>query len=1064
MRTRGWMWVLALLPLLGLPDIARAQGALTNGVAHTGTVSPAGDVDTWTFTANQNDAIVVRVGETGAANSNFYPFVRLLGTTGTVLGQSTGDLDAEVSVRAPLSGTYTVLISAYYAGGTGPYRLNLAKAPGVFQTSGGDEGGPMTSGLPNLGHIDVGDIDMWSIDATQNDSVVVRIGEIPVSPGTPDPGFYPFIRVVDTQGMVVAQSTGDLDAEVSFRAALSGTYTVLASAYYAGGLGDYRLNFAKGPGTYQTDVADQGGVMTNGLRHAGRIVLGDIDIWSFDASQNDSIAVRIGEIRVSAGTPDPGFYPFIRVISPQGAVVGQSTGDLDAEVSFRATLSGTYTVLVTAYYAGGTGDYRVGFAKAPGTFQTAAGDEGGTMVNGLRYSGHTDIGDLDMWSFTATQGHQVVVRIGEIPVGPSVPDPGYYPFIRVVSPAGVVVDQSTGDTDAETTFAAPLSGTYTVFVSAYYAGGHGDYHLSLATSGAFQTSASDQGGALTDGIAQTGAIDLGDVDLWSFTACQGTSVTVTMAEIPVGPGVPDPNFYPFARIIGPSGTVVTSAVNALTAVVSFTAPLAGSYTVVSTSYYAGYMGDYTVRVNGACSAPPTPTPVSANDSYTASVNTPLVVPPPGVMANDANVAAATVALVTGVSAGTLSLNSNGGFTYTPPNGYTGTATFTYRATNAGGPGNTATVSINVQAGPTPPTAVGDGYSAVQNQALTIVAPGILANDLAGTGGALTASLVTSVSHGALSLNGNGSFTYTPNAGYTGSDTFTYRVSNANGFSGPATVAIDVAPAATSDPSNLYAWSIVGNTVTLRWTPPPSGTPTTYVLDGGVAPNAPFVSIDTQQPLPVFVFSAPTGSFYVRIRAMVNGVSTGPTNEIRIDVNVPVTPSAPTALTGTANGNGVALSWRNTFGGGRPQNVILDVSGTLSGSVPLGAAESFTYPSLPNGTYTFSVRAQNAGGTSASSNTVTLSFPAPCTGAPQPPEQFLAFRTGNQLNLLWDPPSSGSAPTSYLLNVTGAVNVSVPFTTRGLSLPVPPGSYTFTVTAVNACGASSATSPQTVTIP
>lgn len=1070
MRTLGFIKRLAgIVALLSLPGMAAAQGPLTNGAIHTGAVSPVGDVDTWTFSANQGDYIAVRVAEIpvapGVPDPGFYPFVRLVGTAGTVLDQATGNIDAGVSLRAPLSGTYTVLISAYYAGTTGNYRLNLAKAPGAFQTSGGDEGGPLTNGLPYTGRIDLGDIDIWTFDVNQDDQVTVRAGEIPVPPGQADPGFYPFIRVIGTQGTVVDQSTGDTDAGVSFRATLSGTYTVLVSSYYAGAAGDYRLNVATAPGAFQVSPTDQGGPLVNGLRHAGRIVLGDIDIWTFTANQDDFANVRIAEIPVGPGTPDPGFYPFIRVVGPTGVIVDQSTGDIDAGVSFRATLSGTYTVFVTSYYAGAEGDYLLGVAKAPGAFQTAPGDEGGAMVNGLRYSGRTELGDVDLWTFTATQGHTVVVRAGEIPVPPSTPDPGYYPFIRVVSPAGAVVDQSTGNTDAGVTFTAPLSGTYTVLVSSYYAGNAGDYRLSFATTGTFQTSAGDQGGTLSDGVAQTAAIDLGDIDIWSFTACQGTSVTVTMAEIPVGPGVPDPGFYPHVRVIRPTGTIIDSATHTLTAVASFTAPITGIYTVVATSYYAGNTGDYTIRVNGACSAPPPTPPTSVNDSYSTAHNTPLVVPAPGVMANDLNVTGATTAVVSGVTTGTLSLNANGGFTYTPPNGFTGTATFQYRATNGGGAGNVATVAITVQAPPTAPTANDDGFTAQKDQPFTEPAPGVLVNDNANGGGPLTAFLVSPTSHGGISLNGNGSFTYTPNAGYSGTDTFTYRVSNANGFSNVASVTIQVTGTTTTfDPDNLYAWSIVGNTVTLRWDAPTSGTPTGYVMDGGVAPGAPLVSINTQQSLPVFVFSAPNGSFYVRVRAIVNGQPTGPTNEIRIDVNVPVAPSAPAGLTGMANGSGVTLSWRNTFGGGTPANAILDVSGTLSGSLSLGAVESFVYPALPAGTYTFSVRSQNAGGTSGSSNAVTLSFPQTCTGAPQAPEQFLAFNTGNQLNLLWDPPTSGPAPTHYILNVTGAVNANVPFNTRGLSLPVPPGSYTFTVAAVNACGASSATAPQTVTVP
>jgi predicted phage tail protein len=133
-------------------------------------------------------------------------------------------------------------------------------------------------------------------------------------------------------------------------------------------------------------------------------------------------------------------------------------------------------------------------------------------------------------------------------------------------------------------------------------------------------------------------------------------------------------------------------------------------------------------------------------------------------------------------------------------------------------------------------------------------------------------------------------------------------------------------------------------------------------------------------------------------------------------------------------------------------------------VPIGLDERFTFPEVPAGTYTFTVRATNAAGVGEASNPVTVTFPNGCTGAPQPPEQFLAYNTGNALNLMWNPPSAGPAATSYLLSATGAVVGTLPTTERTLSGGVGPGSYTLTVTAVNACGASTPTAPQTVVIP
>src|SRR5690606_12731612 len=74
----------------------------------------------------------------------------------------------------------------------------------------------------------------------------------------------------------------------------------------------------------------------------------------------------------------------------------------------------------------------------------------------------------------------------------------------------------------------------------------------------------------------------------------------------------------------------------------------------------------------------------------------------------------------------------------------------------------------------PPTAASDAYSTSANAPINTAAPGVLANDNANGGGAMTAALVTGPAHGTLALNANGSFSYTPALNYAGADSFTYR--------------------------------------------------------------------------------------------------------------------------------------------------------------------------------------------------------------------------------------------------------------------------------------------------
>src|SRR5205823_424352 len=96
---------------------------------------------------------------------------------------------------------------------------------------------------------------------------------------------------------------------------------------------------------------------------------------------------------------------------------------------------------------------------------------------------------------------------------------------------------------------------------------------------------------------------------------------------------------------------------------------------------------------------------------------------------------------------------------------------------------------------------GDSYTTSEDLALSVAAPGVLANDTDSDSPTLTASLVSGAAHGSVALNANGSFTYNPAANYFGPDSFTYKASDGL-EAGTATVTLSVialndAPTATS---------------------------------------------------------------------------------------------------------------------------------------------------------------------------------------------------------------------------------------------------------------------------
>ncbi len=87
------------------------------------------------------------------------------------------------------------------------------------------------------------------------------------------------------------------------------------------------------------------------------------------------------------------------------------------------------------------------------------------------------------------------------------------------------------------------------------------------------------------------------------------------------------------------------------------------------------------------------------------------------------------------------------------------------------------LTISVTAVPDAPVANADAFGALRERTLNIGAPGVLGNDSDADGGVLIAILVSSPVHGALTLAANGSFSYTPDAGYVGADAFSYRASD-----------------------------------------------------------------------------------------------------------------------------------------------------------------------------------------------------------------------------------------------------------------------------------------------
>jgi hypothetical protein len=172
-------------------------------------------------------------------------------------------------------------------------------------------------------------------------------------------------------------------------------------------------------------------------------------------------------------------------------------------------------------------------------------------------------------------------------------------------------------------------------------------------------------------------------------------------------------------------------------------------------------------------------PVAFDDAYYTGENVAINIPAPGVLGNDQEYDGESLT-ATQTSGDPINrnftFNADGSFFFEPRINWSGLAEFTYEACDPGGACDSATVRIAVN---DPPDASPDLYSTDEDIPLVVGPPpppadSVLGNDSDPNSDPLTASEVTPPPNGALTLNADGSFTYSPNSDYFGPDSFEYE--------------------------------------------------------------------------------------------------------------------------------------------------------------------------------------------------------------------------------------------------------------------------------------------------
>ena len=470
--------------------------------------------------------------------------------------------------------------------------------------------------------------------------------------------------------------------------------------------------------------------------------------------------------------------------SPNGSVTGQSVTvsyDVDVVAPAAGTPGGSVTV---SDGAGGSctasvnaGSCAIAFATAGARTLTA------TYGGDANFEGSAGAGV----AHTVSKANTTLSITGDAPDPSAIGDQVTVEYsVTVNSPGGgtpagdVVVTVSGG---AETCTGTVAAGSCT---------------LTLGSAGNRTLTASYAGDANYNGDGDTESHAVRTGTTTTVSTSDGTTVfgesvtfTATVAPVPPGGGTPTGSVQFKADGNNIGGPVTLSGGTAARS----TAGLAVGTHVITAEYsatgdFVGSSGtlspDQQVAQAGTTTAVTGESPEVSNPGQLYTVSVSVAAAPPG-----AGTPTGSVSVSDGEGGSCVAALSGGSGSCQLASASPGTKTLTAQyGGDAGFLSSSGNGSHDVN---NPPTGTADGYLVPANLPFGEGAPGVLGNDGDADGDDLTAVLETDVSSGTLLLSANGSFLYTPNLGFVGTDSFTYRADDGLASSAPITVTLEVGP-------------------------------------------------------------------------------------------------------------------------------------------------------------------------------------------------------------------------------------------------------------------------------
>ncbi|TRX76530.1 Ig-like domain-containing protein [Pseudomonas mangiferae] len=496
------------------------------------------------------------------------------------------------------------------------------------------------------------------------------------------------------------------------------------------------------------------------------------DSFTYQVVDSDGgIATAVVNIVVSAVND----IPTTRVIVPQSAADG-APFSLDVSGNFYDADGDALTYSASGLPVGLAIDPATGLIS--GTLSSSASTQGpnGAGVYSVTLSVDDGQGGVVSQTFTLTVSNPLPsTSDSSLSTAEDTP---YSGVLLATDPDGDSLAFSVAQQPAHGSLVLNPDGSFTYTPAANYNGPDSfTYRVTDSDGGASTAVVSISVSAVNDAptpvgsIAAQNASDSAGFSLnvaGAFNDADGDTLTYGASGLPAGLAID-----PATGLI--SGTLASSA--------STQGPNGGgTYTVIVTAS-DGNGGSVDQTFTLTVSNPP---PGTANASFALTEDTPFS---GALLASDPDGDALTFTATRLPLHGTLALNPDGTFTYTPVANYNGPDSFTYQVRDADGGLATATVTLAIAPVNDAPVANDDRATTLEDTPVTI---DVLANDTDVDGDRLSV-VAASAANGTVTLNPDGTLTYTPNANFNGTDVITYTLSDGAGLTASAQVIVTVVP-------------------------------------------------------------------------------------------------------------------------------------------------------------------------------------------------------------------------------------------------------------------------------